>query len=335
MSNSSLVTCIVKSPNHSGARTHAIDRITPHCVVGQLSASSIGGCFTSPDVKASCNYGIGTEGGICLVVDECNRSWCSSSGANDQRAVTIECASDKAEPYAFNSTVYNKLIELCADICRRNGKNKLVWISDKNKALAYNPAGNEMLLTVHRWFANKSCPGNWMYGRMGELAQKVNEKLGSAGGNTGGSSGSKNDLPAAPFTVKVLIGDLNYRSEPSMSGAVKGQTGKGVFTISEVKDGWGKLKSGAGWIYLENPEYCTVLGKITSTPAQTSSSYMVRITTSVLNVRKGPGTNYGITTKVKKGEVYTIVAEEKNGNTTWGKLKSGAGYISLGYTERV
>lgn len=285
--------------------------------------------------KASCNYGIGTEGGICLVVDECNRSWCSSSGANDQRAVTIECASDKAEPYAFNSTVYNKLIELCADICRRNGKNKLVWISDKNKALAYNPAGNEMLLTVHRWFANKSCPGNWMYGRMGELAQKVNEKLGSAGGNTGGSSGSKNDLPAAPFTVKVLIGDLNYRSEPSMSGAVKGQTGKGVFTISEVKDGWGKLKSGAGWIYLENPEYCTVLGKIASTPAQTSSSYMVRITTSVLNVRKGPGTNYGITTKVKKGEVYTIVAEEKNGNTTWGKLKSGAGYISLGYTERV
>lgn len=155
----------------------------------------------------------------------------------------------------------------------------------------------------------------------GELAQKVNEKLGSAGGNTGGSSGSKNDLPAAPFTVKVLIGDLNYRSEPSMSGAVKGQTGKGVFTISEVKDGWGKLKSGAGWIYLENPEYCTVLGKIASTPAQTSSSYMVRITTSVLNVRKGPGTNYGITTKVKKGEVYTIVAEEKNGNTTWGQAE--------------
>ena len=181
MSNSSLVTCTVKSPNHSGARTHAIDRITPHCVVGQLSASSIGGCFTSPNVKASCNYGIGTEGGICLVVDECNRSWCSSSGANDQRAVTIECASDKAEPYAFNSTVYNKLIELCADICRRNGKNKLVWISDKNKALAYNPASNEMLLTVHRWFANKSCPGNWMYGRMGELAQKVNEKLGTDG----------------------------------------------------------------------------------------------------------------------------------------------------------
>ena len=95
------------------------------------------------------------------------------------------------------------------------------------------------------------------------------------------------------------------------------------------------MKSGAGWIYLENPEYCTILGKIASAPAQTDTSYKVKINTAVLNVRKGPGTNYGIATQVKKGEVYTIVAEEKNGDTTWGKLKSGAGYISLGYTVRV
>ena len=81
MGNSKLVTCTVKSPNHSGKRTHSIDRITPHCVVGQLSAKSIGGCFTSPSRQASCNYGIGTEGGVCLIVDEANRSWCSSSGA--------------------------------------------------------------------------------------------------------------------------------------------------------------------------------------------------------------------------------------------------------------
>lgn len=335
MSNSNLVTCTVKSPNHSGARTHAIDRITPHCVVGQLSASAIGGCFTSPGRQASCNYGIGTEGGVCLVVDESNRSWCSSSSANDQRAVTIECASDKTAPYAFNSTVYNKLVDLCADICRRNGKTKLVWISDKDKALAYNPAGNEMLLTVHRWFANKSCPGDWLFSRMGELAQKVNAKLGTVGGTSGGNSGNSNSLPSAPFSVKVLVDDLNYRSEPSMSGAVKGQTGKGTFTVTAVQDGWGKLKSGAGWIYLENPSYCTVLGKTAAAAAKTDSSYKVRITADVLNVRKGPGTSYGIATQVKKGQVYTIVAEEKNGDTTWGKLKSGAGYISLGYTERV
>jgi N-acetylmuramoyl-L-alanine amidase CwlA len=77
----------------------------------------------------------------------------------------------------------------------------------------------------------------------------------------------------------------------------------------------------------------------TNTAAQAStvqtSGYRVKITADVLNVRKGPGTNYDITTTVKKGEVYTIVAETKNGSTTWGKLKSGAGYISLGYTKRV
>ena len=79
MSNSSLVNCTVKSPNHSGKRTHKIDRITPHCVVGQLSAEAIGGCFTSTSKQASCNYGIGKDGRVCLIVDEANRSWCSSS----------------------------------------------------------------------------------------------------------------------------------------------------------------------------------------------------------------------------------------------------------------
>ena len=92
--NSSLVSYTKLSPNHSGQRTHSIDRITPHCVVGQLSAESICGCFTSPSRQASCNYGIGTDGRISLCVEEKNRSWCSSSNANDQRAITIECASD-------------------------------------------------------------------------------------------------------------------------------------------------------------------------------------------------------------------------------------------------
>ena len=191
MSNSSLVTCTVKSPNHSGARTHSIDRITPHCVVGQLSASSIGGCFTSPSRQASCNYGIGTEGGVCLIVDEANRSWCSSSSANDQRAVTIECASDKTHPYAMNSAVYNKLVDLCVDICKRNGAKKLLWISDKNKALSYVPKDDEMIITVHRWFANKSCPGDWLYNRLGELASTVTAKL---GGNETPSTPQPNTL---------------------------------------------------------------------------------------------------------------------------------------------
>ena len=180
MPNSSLVNCIVLSPNHSGKRTHKIDRITPHCVVGQLSAESIGGCFTSTSIQASCNYGIGKDGRVCLIVDEANRSWCSSSNANDQRAITIECASDMSGPYAMNSAVYNKLVDLCIDICKRNGIKKLLWFADKNKSLSYEPANGEAVLTVHRWFANKSCPGNWLYSRLGDLASKVNASLGNA-----------------------------------------------------------------------------------------------------------------------------------------------------------
>lgn len=175
--NSSLVSYTKLSPNHSGQRTHSIDRITPHCVVGQLSAESICGCFTSPSRQASCNYGIGTDGRISLCVEEKNRSWCSSSNANDQRAITIECASDMSEPYAMNDKVYASLISLCTDICKRNGKKRLLWLGDKDKTLNYAPKSYEMVITVHRWFANKSCPGNWLYARLGDLSTKVTANL--------------------------------------------------------------------------------------------------------------------------------------------------------------
>ncbi len=177
MSNSPLVSYTQLSPNNSGQRTKAIDRITPHCVVGQCRIESLGNLFASPSIEASSNYGIDVEATVGMFVEENCRSWCSSSWDNDQRAVTIECASDAYAPYAFKDCVYQKLIELCTDICKRNGKNKLIWISDKNKALNYSLKEGEMLLTVHRWFASKSCPGDWMYERMGDLAEKVTERL--------------------------------------------------------------------------------------------------------------------------------------------------------------
>ena len=177
--NSSLVSYTKLSPNHSGQRTHSIDRITPHCVVGQCSVETLGNIFLPASRQASSNYGIGVDGRVGLYVEEKNRSWCSSSNANDQRAVTIECASDNTEPYAFKDVVYKRLIELCTDICKRNGKTKLLWLGDKTKTLDYTPKSDEMVLTVHRWFANKSCPGNWMYARMGDLASKVTAALGS------------------------------------------------------------------------------------------------------------------------------------------------------------
>lgn len=177
MSNSPLVNYTKLSPNNSGKRTHSIDRITPHCVVGQLSVETMGHMFAQPSYQASCNYDIGSDGRVGLVVPEDQRSWCSSSGANDQRAVTIECASDQSHPYAINDKVYGKLLDLMTDVCRRNGKSKMLWFGSKDKTLAYNPAADEMVITVHRWFANKACPGDYIYSRLPQIAAEVTRRL--------------------------------------------------------------------------------------------------------------------------------------------------------------
>ena len=189
--NSKMVVHTKLSPNHSGQRTHSIDRISPHCVVGQVTAESLGNLFARASYQASSNYGIDKDGRVGLYVEEKNRSWCTSSSANDQRAVTIECASDTSSPYRMNDAVYQTLIKLCADICRRNGKKKLLWFGDKNKTLNYSPAADEMVITVHRWFANKSCPGDWLYSRLGDLANKVTAELGGS---------------AAPVETEVMLG---------------------------------------------------------------------------------------------------------------------------------
>lgn len=314
MSNSPLVSYTKLSPNHSGQRTHSIDRITPHCVVGQLSAESICGCFTSTSRQASCNYGIGTDGKIALCVEEKNRSWCSSSNANDQRAVTIECASDLKEPYAMNDKVYASLVNLCVDICKRNGKKKLLWLGDKNKTLNYSPKSDEMVLTVHRWFANKSCPGNWLYGRLGNLAAEVTKRLG----------GTSSTTPSTPAKETLYRVRKTWADSKSQLGAYK--------VLDNAKK---KADENPGYSVFDESGKVVYSGK-TSTPAQTFKPYLVKVTTSVLNIRKGAGTNYGTNGAIRDMGVYTIVAEANGqGATKWGKLKSGAGWISLDYTKKV
>ncbi|MDY3661766.1 MAG: N-acetylmuramoyl-L-alanine amidase [Ruminococcus bovis] len=238
MSNSKLVSVTKLSPNHSGLRTHTIDRITPHCVVGQLSAESICNCFTSPSREASCNYGIGTDGRVALVVEEKNRSWCSSSNANDQRAVTIECASGLEEPYTMNSKVYKSLVNLCVDICKRNSKTKLLWFNDKAKALNYNPKSNEMVITVHRWFDNKSCPGNWLYSRLGKLAKTVTKKL---------QKNKKVKLQGNAGLYKYGFKDPIGNASAKLKTLKKGKT---VQVIEDDSTGWVKVKAllTTGWI---------------------------------------------------------------------------------------
>ena len=178
--NSPLVKYTRLTEKHSGQRTHAIDRITPHCMDGQLTAQQLANVYSGTR-QVSSNYGIAVDGTVGLYVEEKNRSWCSSSAANDQRAITIECASDDEKPYTFKPIVYETLVKLCIDICKRNGKKKLLWLGDKTKTLNYSPKSDEMVLTVHRWFANKSCPGDWLYSRLDDLAAKVTAELSGSG----------------------------------------------------------------------------------------------------------------------------------------------------------
>lgn len=433
--NSPLSTYRKISPNKTSPRNHTIDTLTIHCFVGQVTAER--GCeiFQNKSRQASCNYVVGHDGSIGICVEEKDRSWCSSNKANDHRAITFEVASDTKHPYTVTDKALNALIDLIVDVCKRNGKKKVLWFGDKSKTLAYNPKPDEMVMTVHRWFASKACPGDYLYRKHECIADQVNKRLfgsqeektmimgksiatkeqmkayikkknpqvaqsvldmiplyllegemesvrgdiafaqscletgnfafkGSAvtldqnnfagmGVTSNGMKGNswstpqlgiraqiqhlkayasenllKNECidprfkyvtrgcaeyvewlgiqenpqkkgwavgkgygekiinilsdilnikvengnisaiptepqkyPQIPFKVKVIVDDLNYRSAPSMSEDILGVTKKGIFTIVETKNGWGKLKSSAGWIYLENPEYYTILNQ--------------------------------------------------------------------------
>lgn len=177
MSNSPLVDYTRISPNKNSPRNHKIDTITIHCVVGQCTVETLGNIFAPTSRQASSNYGVGTDGKIGMYVEEKDRSWCSSNAANDNRAVTIEVASDTKHPYAVNDRAFAALLDLVTDICKRNGIKKLVWSTKKADRVNHKNGCN---MTVHRDYANKSCPGDYLYNRHGEIAAEVNRRLGAA-----------------------------------------------------------------------------------------------------------------------------------------------------------
>ena len=178
MSNSGLVTHTRISPNRTSPRNHVIDTVTIHCYVGQVTAERgvNGSRFTKYDPKngSSCNYVVGYDGSIGLVVPESDRSWCSSNAENDHRAVTIEVASENFHPYAVTYEAYSALIDLLIDICHRNGIKRLIWSSARAYRVYHRNGCN---MTVHRDFAAKACPGDYLYQRHGKIADEVNRRL--------------------------------------------------------------------------------------------------------------------------------------------------------------
>ena len=283
--------------------------------MGQCTAEGLGDWFAKSSTQASSNYGIDKDGRVGMYVEEKNRSWCSSSNANDQRAITIECASDTTEPYAFRDVVYQTLIKLCIDICKRNGKSKLIWFGDKDKTLNYSPKSGEMILTVHRWFANKSCPGNWMYARMGDLAEKV---------------------------TKALQGSSDEPEKPGDTTSIKWYRVRKTWKDSKTQKGAYKILDNAKKCADQNPGYKVfdADGKVVYEPKAAEPAvkvpFLVKVSISDLNIRKGPGTDYGREQFCPPG-VYTIM-EVKAGQGSkagWGRLKSGIGWLSLDFCQRV
>ena len=303
--NSPLVNYTKISPNKTSPRNHKIDTITIHCVVGQCSVETLGNIFAPTSRQASCNYGIGYDGKIGMYVEEKDRSWCTSSSSNDHRAITIEVASDTTHPYAVKDAAYKALIDLLVDICERNDIKELKWKADKSLIGQVDKQN----MTVHRWFANKECPGKYLYDRHGDIAEQVNKRLGVS------TSTKPEEKPTNPQPAAKEL----YRVRKSWED-VKSQIG-----AYSILDNAKKACDIAG----PNYKVFNSAGKQVH-PEVEEFPYLVKVDTAVLNVRAGAGTNYKVTTQVKRNQVYTIV-DEKDG---WGKLKSGAGWICLDYTER-
>lgn len=247
MSNSSLICHTNISPCSSNPRNQPIDTITIHCMAGDLSIESCGNIFANEDTQASSNYGIGSDGRIGMYVEEENRSWATSSRSNDHRAVTIEVANCSREPdWPVTDQALESLIDLCTDICQRNGIPKLLWQANPDLIGQID----QQNMTVHRWYAQKACPGDYLFNLHGHIADEVNKRLGVETDNTPVESD-------VPFLVRVAADLLNIRSGPGTNNPVVDVVAnKATYTIVDTSDGvgsskWGKLKSGAGWISLD------------------------------------------------------------------------------------
>lgn len=190
MSNSPLVDYVAISPNSNNPRKDKIKKITIHHMAGNLSVETCGRVFNGKNRQASSNYGIGSDGRVGMYVEEKNRAWTSSSPSNDHQAVTIEVANDGGANtnWHVSDKALAKLIDLCVDICKRNGIEKLNYTGDKN--------GN---LTRHNMFANTTCPGQYLQSKFPYIADEVNKRLNEAN-NSNNTSPKDEEIAPAPST---------------------------------------------------------------------------------------------------------------------------------------
>ena len=245
MSNSKLATWKWSGKtNNYNIRDHKIDKITIHHQAGNLTFEQAAQATQSRG--GSWNYAINSNGKIGVMIDEQYRAWTSSNRDNDMRAVTIEVANDQiGGNWHVSDKALKSLINLCVDICKRNGIKKLNFTGDKN--------GN---LTMHRYFAATACPGEYLASKFSYIANEVNKRL-KADSNTATATKSNSTITKfKSYKVKVTCKDgLNVRKKAGVTNKIVDECKYNyVYTIvAEKKVGsqtWGKLKSGVGWICL-------------------------------------------------------------------------------------
>lgn len=293
MSNSALVSYTKISPHRDSPRSNKILKITVHHMAGNLSVETCGNVFQTR--RASSNYGIGSDGRIALYVDEKDRAWSTADPGNDNQAINIEVANDGGAPdWHVSDKALNALVDLCVDICKRNGISHLNYTGDAS--------GN---LTRHNMFIATACPGPYLQSKFPWIAEQVNSRLGQ----------TKPQSPAAPsgtYTVKKgdTLSEIAAKYKTTVDTLVK---------LNGIKD-----------------PNLIITGQVLKLPGSHGfRPYTVKVSVTELRIRSGPGTDTEAKGFIKPG-VYTIVEEANGpGASKWGKLKSGAGYISLDYATRM
>lgn len=323
MSNSSLVDVKISAStsNYTKGRSgYNIEMVAIHHMAGVLSAKQCGTIFQNGSRKVSSNYGIGKDGEIGLYVDEKNTSWCNGNWISNCKSVTIEVSnSETGGDWKVSDIVLNKLIELIADIFKRNKLEKAV----KGQNIVW-----------HSMYANTSCPGQYLLSKMDYIVEKVNEKNGYALVET--------EKEIMRVTVTSNLG-LNLRKEANTSSDILGAFSKGTtLKIYEIKNNWGRTQG--GWVCLDYTTYT-----VTETKKYTIGRY--EVTADVLTVRTGSGTNYSWKkyselTSNAQNQILQLCGYKPNGlckgvvcdvseikNINWGKIPSG--WICLDYCKRV
>ena len=293
-------------------------------MAGNLSVETCGDLFARSSTQASSNYGVGTDGRIGLYVEEKNRSWATSSSANDNRAVTIEVANDGGEPdWHVSDKALKATIKLVADICKRNKIKKLLWKNDPNLIGQVSKQN----MTLHRWFAAKACPGDYLVSKHPYIVSEVNKKLKSNSATDEepyivilqiGSSGSE---------VKTLQTNLNTVLGVKLT--VDGDFGPATENAVKTFQKKYKLSVDGVWGPNSQKKMDEVLKSASSSSSTTTYTTGVYQVIADVNIRKGAGTNYAKVGIIKDKGRYTIVQIKTSGKYVWGKLKSGAGWICI------